>query len=127
MMIFVKNTQKSAKLERDAEEFCGILGGDASHFFGGVAVQLSQHIDGVTHQGRVVALAAMGVGREIRGVGFDHEILRRNAGGDLLHPLGVFEGDDAGEGDHPAAAPQFTRHFDAAAKAVEDAAHVGMA
>ena len=58
-----------------------------------------QHLGGLDHVGRLVALAAIGPGRQIRRVGLDQNAVGRQFGGDGAQRIGFLEGQDAGERD----------------------------
>ena len=82
--------------------------GGLGHLLGGQSLHLG---DGLAHPvdiARVAPLAPEGLGGHVGGVGLYHDALQRNGSDDLQRPPGIFEGDVAGEGDHPA---QACRHL----------------
>ena len=66
------------------------------------AAGLGQHLGGLDHIGRLVALAAELAGREIGRVGLDQEAVGRQRRGDRAQVVGFLEGQDAGERDREA-------------------------
>ncbi len=61
------------------------------------ALHLGQRRRGMRHVGRLVRLAAIGLGRQKRRVGLDQQAIERNRAGDVAQGFRFLEGDDAGE------------------------------
>ncbi len=66
--------------------------------------------------------AAVGFGREVRGVGFDHDAVWGDEFDGVAEVLGVFVSSDAGEGDHRAEVEDFASVGGGAGEAVKDVA-----
>ena len=80
------------------EQTAGIFGRRMRQHIGMHTTQTGEDLEGLYHVGRLVALAAIGFGREIRGIGFDHQALGRNAQRSFADLSGTAEGQDAGKG-----------------------------
>ena len=78
-------------------------------------------------QGGLVALAAIGGGREPGRVGFDQDAVERQAGGHVAQGLRLGVGEVAGKGDEEAEVERAPRLLPPAAEAVHDAAQAGVA
>ena len=82
-------------LREQAEERSRVVA--CAQFLGRDAAHLGQQRGGVDTIGGLVALAAIGHGREVRRVGFDEDAVERHVAGDVAQLLGLLEGQDAGE------------------------------
>ncbi len=74
------------------------------------------------HPGLAGAGAAVGVGGEVWGVGFDHEAIEGDEFGGFMNVGGVAVGEDAREGDERAEVEDFSHVGGGAGEAVEDEA-----
>ena len=81
----------------DYEQPEEVVGGLARDFLGRNAARLRQHLGGLDHISRFVALAAIRQRREIRRVGLDQDALGRQRRGDVAQVLRILERQDAGE------------------------------
>ena len=95
--------------------------------FDGEVAQPRDLLADVAHEGGLVALAAIGDGREIGAVGFDQQAVERHAARDLLQLDRVLERDDAREGDVEAEVERALRDVPCLGEAMHDAAHLARA
>ena len=73
---------------------------------------------------RLAAFSTEWHGREIRAIGFDHELPKRDLRGHLSHGQAVLESYDPGERDEVVEVDNGIRLLQRAAEAVKDAAHL---
>ena len=103
-----------------AEQAKEILGGLARDLLERNAAGLGQHLGGLDHVSRLVALAADTAGREIRRVGLDENAVGRHRRRDGAQRVGILEGQDAGEGNEVPERNGAAGEVGPAGKAVQD-------
>ena len=80
----------------------------------------------VRKEGGLVALAAHGNGREVRGVGFEEKTVERKIRGNGAKGVGVAKGGDAGKADVKSAVKAFAGKGNVAGKTMDDARNGGL-
>ena len=86
-------------------------------------LHLRDGLGNLLHIRGFAALAAIRHGREIRAVGFQHELVQRRGGHGVSDVLAVLERDNAGEADERADVQHAAHPVGVLAKAMEHAAH----
>ena len=82
-----------------AEEAEGVGGGEVGEGGEGEAAEFGQAGRGGGDEGRAIAFAAVGHGREIGRIGLHEDAVGGEPAGDLAQGIGIAEGEDAREGD----------------------------
>ena len=112
----------SGRTGKQPEKVFRGCGGD---FFGCRTLSSPASAGGLGHQGRLVALAAIGRGSEPGRVGFDQDAVEGHAGGHVAERLRLGIGKIAGKGEEEAQVERAPRLLPSAAEAVHDAAQAG--
>lgn len=104
----------------ELEEGAGVLGGVSGEGFRGKVEGVGGALGDVGEERRLVGFAPVGIGGEVGAIGFEHEAVDTLCAESLPDRLGVFVGEDTGEGGAASALVNALDFFRAVAEAVED-------